>query len=284
MFRALITICAVFLALPLAAAECGLRSEWRGENVQHYVPKVQDCLQNPRGEIRFDASVEAEVFDLINAERAKRGLSALVWRDELLAPARIHSFDMAQEGFFDHGGTDGRRVSDRTGALDRTLIQSEIRENIASIGGDLSYENVAGFMHTILMDSDGHRANILAPSVTHIAIGLARKEKGAWITQVFVRQEGEFASDVPLSVKLGGEPLPSAILNDWAFESIIIRDQNGIDLADLDTEVAAADNAGVFVRGSKKIDELRRSIIELRGPLMHVDLSQRPLPPEDAAE
>ena len=106
MLRPLLLMLAAVSTAPLAISECELRSVWRGSSVQHYVPKAIACLENPRSGVWFDAAVELKVLDLINQERAERGLPTLQWRDELLAAARIHSFDMAQEGFFDHQGPD----------------------------------------------------------------------------------------------------------------------------------------------------------------------------------
>ena len=283
MLRSLVALGLSFAIAPIAVSECELRSEWRGSALIHYVPKVKDCLDTPRSEIWFDGAVEARVLELINQARVRQELPPLQLRPGLLAPARIHSFDMAQEGFFDHKGPDGRKVSDRTHALDRTLIQSEIRENIAFVGGDVNYDNIAQILHDQLMGSDGHRANILAPNVTHVGIGLARKKKGAWITQVFVRQQGQFAEDVPLTLPLDPASLPEVSLREWEFAGIEFSGRSGDPLTASSPTGAFLGDAMVFVTGSKTVDEFRKSIIKLRGPLIYIDReSTASLSPQDA--
>ena len=179
----------ILAALP-AIAECQLRSVWRGANVASYLPHAHACLENPGADIWFDSAVEEEMLGRINEERTNAGLPPLELRTELIAPARLHSFDMAQEDFFDHEGPDGRVAGHRISALDRTLIFSEVRENIARLGGDLDYTSTGWLLHRSLITSEGHRENILSPNVTHVAIGVSRRAKGAWVTQIFVRVEG----------------------------------------------------------------------------------------------
>lgn len=263
MLRLTLILCCAALLATSAVAECQLRSAWRGDSVTTYVPSAQSCLDNPRSEIWFDEDVEAAVFDLINAERRAAGLTPLKLRRGLIAPARIHSFDMAQEGFFDHNGLDGRNVEGRVGALDRRLVRSEMRENIASIGGDINYQSTAKLLHGQLMRSEGHKANILAPNITHMAIGLARKPKGAWITQIFVRQEGEFAVDVPLSGSLNLIDVSHVHLDDWEVAEIRAKPQS--EEAPL---TVSQDDISIEVIGTKLINETQRGIIQLGGPLI----------------
>ena len=251
-----------------AYAECDLRSVWRGANVVDYVPKARACLESPGADIWFEASVEAEILERVNEERQSRGLTPLRLRPELLDTARIHSFDMAQEGFFAHEGEDGRGTAKRVGALDRTLVLSEVRENIARLGGDLDYNDIGHLLHQGLMDSPGHRENILAPNVTHIAIGVARREKGAWVTQVFVRVEG--ALDEPLSTAFssGEAPLISAQLEDWTFDRVGLRDQAGSEIALGDEVEDFRHDLTLVVLGRKRLDERRTAIVRLNGPLI----------------
>lgn len=141
--------------------------------------------------------MEAEILERINSAREVAGVPLLEMRQALLSPARLHSLDMAQDDFFAHEGQDKRVAADRVAALDRTLIASEIRENIARITGDLNYADSGSLLHSLLINSEGHRKNILSPTVTHVAIGVVRMEKGAWVTQVFANVEGELAAPLP---------------------------------------------------------------------------------------
>ena len=266
MFRIVALISLSFLVAFSAYAECDFRSAWRGMNVVDYVPKARACLDNPGADIWFDADVEAEILARVNEERQSRGLTPLRVRPELLGAARIHSFDMAQEGFFAHEGQDGRVTAKRVGALDRTLVLSEVRENIARFGGDLDYSDIGHLLHRSLMNSPGHRENILAPNVTHIAIGLSRREKGAWVTQVFVRVEGTL--DEPLSTAFSSGDARSIVaqLKDWTFGGVSFRDPAGGELALGDQIKDFRHDLSLVVLGRKRLDERRTATIKLSGP------------------
>jgi uncharacterized protein YkwD len=109
------------------------------------------------------AAAEKTVWKLLNADRAHAGLPALAWDDKLAAVARGHSADMQAHGFFGH-------VSPTTGtAADRTRR--------AGIDALLILENVAraftpGEAERGLMNSPGHRANILNRDATHVGVGV----------------------------------------------------------------------------------------------------------------
>lgn len=249
-----------------ALGECDLRSIWRGQNAVDYIPKARACLDAPRSGIWFDIEAEAKLLTLVNEERESRGLNLVELRPALLEPARIHSFDMAQESFFDHEGEDGRVASGRVAALDRTLIYSEIRENIARIGGDLDYRDTAQIFHNILMDSEGHRRNILAENLTHVAIGIGRTEKGAWVTQVFVRQEGELAQPLQESFS-SEEPLTAdATLDAWDVRAYAVRDREGAEYELGQRVEEAREDLRLVVVGGRYIDERRSTIIKMIGP------------------
>ena len=128
------------------------------------------------------SSLERQAFDLINAERAKNGLSRLVWDGELCRVARLHSENMGRLNFFDHEGPDGTDLLDRVGA--RGIRWKSLGENIAYSQG---YDDPAAFAVNQWMHSPKHRANILRGAFTHSAIGIARTSDGrVYLTQVFI--------------------------------------------------------------------------------------------------
>jgi hypothetical protein len=57
--------------------------------------------------------VEKQVLDLINAERASRGLTILTFNSKLLNAARFHAQDMADNNFFGHIGSNSETLGDR---------------------------------------------------------------------------------------------------------------------------------------------------------------------------
>ena len=125
------------------------------------------------------SAIEWEVFELVNAERAKYGLSALSWADDLSRVARGHSRDMIDRGFFDHTNPDGRSPFDRL--------------RLAGISYRTAAENIAYGQRTpeavmnAWMNSPGHRANILNANVKEIGVGAAVSSGGTiYWTQIFV--------------------------------------------------------------------------------------------------
>jgi len=273
MIRSLILASVAMFAAAPAFAEaptCDAQSSARGEAVQHYVPKAMACLERPNAGYWYDDAIEQDMLDRVNAERAALGLSQLALRIELRAPARVHSFDMAQEGFFAHRRTDGRSAFQRISALDRTLVQSEARENLAAITGDMDYATAGQVLHNLLMDSDGHRTNILAPNVTHMAIGVARTQQGAWVTQVFVRQDGTL--DQPLALtRRAGEPLAiGAQLSGRDFAQAVLQGTRGREYTPSAAALAPVGDLQLLVVGTQKVDELTYRSIKLNGPSVSV--------------
>jgi uncharacterized protein YkwD len=126
---------------------------------------------------------ERRAFDLINAQRQRRGESPLVWDAELTRMAREHSENMAEQNFLDHTDRQGRNMMMRARAGGITGW-SAIAENIAYNSG---YDDPAAFAVERWLISTKHRENILREGFTHSGIGVARAADGrVYFTQVFV--------------------------------------------------------------------------------------------------
>ncbi len=107
--------------------------------------------------------LEAKMLALVNEERAKEGLNALVADTALTRVARLHSHDMFARGYFAHVSPDGVTPADRVKAAGiRYLITGE---NLA-LGPTLQ------ICHAGLMNSPGHKANILHKSYGRVGIGI----------------------------------------------------------------------------------------------------------------
>lgn len=116
------------------------------------------------------ADIEAQVLDLINAQRAAAGLSAL-WMDMALdAAAEAHALDMATTPCFQHASCDGTLWSERVRSY--YTAPAAIGEIIAA--GYATPDAVV----TAWMNSDGHRANILNPSFKVAGVALAESDLG----------------------------------------------------------------------------------------------------------
>jgi uncharacterized protein YkwD len=106
---------------------------------------------------------EAEMLQLINEERHKHGLKPLQADPEMLQVARAHSQDMFAKGYFAHDDPEGKDPFDRMKA-------ANIRFQTA--GENLALAQTVEIAHVNLMNSPGHRANILNPSFGRVGIGI----------------------------------------------------------------------------------------------------------------
>ncbi len=110
-----------------------------------------------------DGEAEERMLALVNAERSGRGLTPLVMDPALQVLGRAHAVDMFQQGYFSHTGRDGRSPFDRM--RDAHIAYTTAGENLALAPS-------TEFAHEGLMNSPGHRANILNPHFLRVGIGV----------------------------------------------------------------------------------------------------------------
>jgi uncharacterized protein YkwD len=121
--------------------------------------------------------LEARMLMLVNEERAKAGLKPLQADPEIQAVARKHSADMFARGYFSHINPDGEDPFDR-------MRKGGIK--FLAAGENLALAQTLTIAHTGLMNSRGHRANILQPAFGRLGIGiLDGGVHGLMITQNF---------------------------------------------------------------------------------------------------
>lgn len=121
---------------------------------------------------------EYQLFDLTNATRVKHGLSTLTWNDHVKQTARKHSLDMAKNDYFAHENLDGKSPFDRM--QEDNLLFSFAGENLAY--GQFS----SIFAHEGLMNSLGHRENILRSEFQFLGVGVAfNSESQPYYTENF---------------------------------------------------------------------------------------------------
>ena len=134
---------------------------------------------------------EAYVTFLINAARLENGQQALVPDPTMGIVARRHSEEMRDRSYFSHTSP----TPGLSGCQDRFNAVFGYRprligENIARRWGVGMYcltEPKVHESHVDLMNSEGHRANILHPDFEWVGVGLAANDKGDyWITEEFV--------------------------------------------------------------------------------------------------
>ena len=144
-------------------------------------PDVPDTPSEPDTPAQPDDSAsvsayEQEVVTLVNAERAKYGLSALTLDKTLCGYARVKSQDMHDQGYFSH--TSPRYGSPFDMMRSFGVSYQYAGENIAT-----GYSSPAGVVNA-WMNSEGHRANILSANYTSIGVGYVA-DGGYW-TQWFI--------------------------------------------------------------------------------------------------
>lgn len=128
-------------------------------------------------EFRPRPDLEAEMLILINQERESRGLASLKADAEMLEVARKHSADMFTRGYFAHKTPEDKSPFDR-------MREDEVKFRTA--GENLALAPTLKIAHTGLMNSPGHRANILHSQYGRVGIGvLDGGRRGLMITQNF---------------------------------------------------------------------------------------------------
>lgn len=123
--------------------------------------------------------LEKEMWALVNKDRAENGLKPLGLDADLSAVARSHSRDMAKNRFFGHQSPTTGAIEDRY--FRAGIAAARMSENVAMHG------TIEGAQKG-LMNSPGHRKNLLDPDVTLVGIGVFRDPDGQlYITQNFLR-------------------------------------------------------------------------------------------------
>ncbi|WHE08443.1 CAP domain-containing protein [Thermoanaerobacterium thermosaccharolyticum] len=124
---------------------------------------------------------EKQLVDLINKERTSRGLSPLTIDENLSKVARIKAEDMKGNNYFSH-------TSPTYGSPFDMMKQFGISYNSAA-------ENIAEnsdivSAHYALMNSSGHRDNILNPYFNKVGVGVVSNNNGngVIVVEMFINQ------------------------------------------------------------------------------------------------
>jgi uncharacterized protein YkwD len=121
--------------------------------------------------------LEAKMLEMVNRERGAAGLKPLSADPELTEVARRHSVDMFARGYFSHMTPEGRSPFDRMRAANVRFLAA---------GENLALAPTLPIAHTGLMNSPGHRANILRPAFGRVGIGIMDGgRRGLMVTQNF---------------------------------------------------------------------------------------------------
>lgn len=118
---------------------------------------------------------EQQMVDLVNGARQNAGLKALTVDPGLEKVATVKAQDMVTHNYFSH-------TSPTYGSPFDMMHQFGVTYSTA--GENIAGNQSVGAAFTALMNSPGHRANILNPSFTRIGIGIVH---GSQYGEIFVQ-------------------------------------------------------------------------------------------------
>jgi uncharacterized protein YkwD len=118
---------------------------------------------------------EQEVLELINEERRKRHLPALIWNEELANASRYHAYDQGTQNYFSHTSND--RINDNLVSVGSTFsrIKRFYKGNPAGeciAAGNRSSEATFNQWKT----SDGHAKIMFDSDARYVGIGFVQVE------------------------------------------------------------------------------------------------------------
>lgn len=127
--------------------------------------------------VKVNEAAETRMLILVNNERTSRGLKPLKLNEKARDVARAHSVDMFARGYFSHVDPDGHDPFQRMEAAGISF---------QSAGENLALAPTLDMAHNGLMNSPGHRANILSKDFDTVGIGVIDGGPyGLMITQDF---------------------------------------------------------------------------------------------------
>jgi len=125
---------------------------------------------------------EQLMIELVNQERLKAGVAPLQVDMRLVESARLKSQDMIDNNYFSH--------TSPTWGQFYTIIRQKTGSDYGYLGENLAGAPSVQTAHSLLMNSEGHRRNILNPNYTHIGIGII---KGGTYGMMFTQHFGGVA-------------------------------------------------------------------------------------------
>lgn len=121
---------------------------------------------------------EQEMFNLINQARSQANVPALQVDMELTKVARTKSQDMIDNNYFSHNSPKYGSPFD---------MMKSFGINFVHAGENIAGNQTVQAAHNALMNSPGHRKNILSTDYTHIGIGIQKGgQYGNMFTQDFI--------------------------------------------------------------------------------------------------
>lgn len=170
-----------------------------------------------------DPALQTTMLDAINQDRQNNGLAPVAWDATAAAAGTLHAADMAANSYFSHWNMRGHGPEYR---YNQAGGRDSVMENIFTYSYRFDtgkpapindFVSIVEMAQESLMNSPGHRANIVAPEHTHVGVGFAyNPETGSfYLAQEFVNRYVEL-QPLPLqaergtSLQITGRLLPEA--------------------------------------------------------------------------
>ncbi|MDX2106458.1 MAG: CAP domain-containing protein [Candidatus Melainabacteria bacterium] len=138
-------------------------------------PKKSDDSSNAPDEKHIQ-TLEKQLFDLVNTDRAKHNQPPLKYSPRLSEMAKAHAQDMMKKNFFSHTNKEGLDAQARAAKMN---IGIGVYENIAYQQGDIEdSDKVINLENDFMSEPEGpknHRYNILYPAHTSVGVGVVIK-------------------------------------------------------------------------------------------------------------
>ncbi len=123
-----------------------------------------------------DPAAAADVYERLNRARVDAGEDPLAWAPALAEVAAGYARQMYVTGRFAHADAGGRVAADR-------LQDAGLTYRVA--GENLALAATPADVHRGLLDSPGHRANMLAPEFSRVGVAVVSGPLGLMTVQVF---------------------------------------------------------------------------------------------------
>jgi len=217
-------------------------------NMPLYVGVPEPMIRENEGAVVDPEVAEVRMLELLNETRKAAGVAPLTSDSALRQVAAGHTQDMVEHGFVGHVSPSRGTPEDR---LNRSgVLVSQFGENIAAA-------NTPEEAHTGLMESPGHRANMLNPLFTHVGIAAGKSAAGLVVTLNFGRRPP--AADLPTLAQVT-----------VAFGSM--RSEGGLTTPSADPIYTAAAQAGAdaMAGGSSDAD-----VAKVEGSVMQREVDRR---------
>lgn len=122
-------------------------------------------------------SLSREIFNLTNQVRAQNGLSELTYADDLQDAADVRAYECSIT--FSHTRPDGSSCHSIVEEMDYYVTG----ENLVMVDRPIAIPEI---IMSKWMTSEGHRANILLPEFTKLAVGVYEKNGVVYAAQIFM--------------------------------------------------------------------------------------------------